>query len=421
MRNLTLSLKLARLSVIGLVCALVTAAPSAITAQALFSPAIKVNDEVITWFELQQRAQLLLVLQAPGDPESEARRTLIEDRLKRIALREAQITVPPEEVQLSIEDMAANVQLTADDFIAALDQNGVDYETLRDFMETNLGWNEYVTARFLARARPTDEEIDRALGQTDRGSVQVRLAEVVIPITAQNAAQVDVVAQQISQMRDYDEFSEAARRYSLAPTAADGGVTDWLPLNNLPPALRPSLLSLAPGSVTDPILLGNAVGLFQLRGIREVSGPTQSYSAIDYALVTLNPATARDSIDTVLHKAGRCDDLYGAVARNPGMSVTRESQTPGQVPRDIAVALQTLDPEETAVLPGAVQLQVAGEDGTLTQSQRVRGVMLCGRTAALNQDASREDVARALTGQRLAAFAQQFLEQRRADSVILDQ
>ena len=70
MRNLTLSLKLARLSVIGLVCALVTAAPSAITAQALFSPAIKVNDEVITWFELQQRAQLLLVLQAPGASSS---------------------------------------------------------------------------------------------------------------------------------------------------------------------------------------------------------------------------------------------------------------------------------------------------------------------------------------------------------------
>ena len=48
-------------------------------------------------------------------------------------------------------------------------------------------------------------------------------------------------------------------------------------------------------------------------------------------------------------------------------------------------------------------------------------LMLCGRTAAVNEDASREQVASALVQQRLAAFAEGLLQQTRADAQIIEQ
>ena len=57
---------------------------------------------------------------------------------------------------------------------------------------------------------------------------------------------------------------------------------------------------------------------------------------------------------------------------------------------------------------------------TRANGQTLVFLMLCGRTAALNEDASREDVANALLQQRLNAFSQSYIEQLRADALIIE-
>jgi peptidyl-prolyl cis-trans isomerase SurA len=46
--------------------------------------------------------------------------------------------------------------------------------------------------------------------------------------------------------------------------------------------------------------------------------------------------------------------------------------------------------------------------------------MLCGRTAQLDEELSREDVAQALRNQRLQSFAESYLAQLRADATIVE-
>ena len=50
------------------------------TAQGQFTPAITVNESVITRFELDQRRQLLELFRTPGDLTTQAREGLIDDR-----------------------------------------------------------------------------------------------------------------------------------------------------------------------------------------------------------------------------------------------------------------------------------------------------------------------------------------------------
>lgn len=383
-------------------------------AQGLFTPAVKINEDVITWFELEQRVQLMRLLRAPGNPEKLAREELIKDRLRRQALRSTDIKIAPEDVTAGIDNFAARTNLSGEEFLNILNENGVSRETMRDFVEIGLAWREYVGARFLAQARPSDDEIDRALARVSGGSggVSVLLSEVILPITDFNLPEVEALAEQIAEIEDFDQFAAAAAQYSASETRLDGGKLDWLELGKLPPALRPVLLALNPGDVTTPLPLQNALALFQMRGIRETGAVAPSYSAIDYAMYYIpggrtepaltQAAQLRRDVDT-------CDDLYGVAQGQPENVLDRRSEAPGAIASDVALELAKMDANESSAV-------LTRNDG-----QTLVFVMLCGRTADFGEETSREDVANALTQQRLESFSESFLAQLRADALIVDQ
>ena len=158
-----------------------------VMAQGLFSPAISVDDDVITRYELEQRARFLEVTGSSSDPLNEAREELILDALRRKALRDVGLVANEEDVTQGMRDLAQRANLSLEQFVAGLKQSGVDVQTLRDYTATSLAWRDYVAGRFLGQARPTEDEIDRAMGQSQVGSVQVLLAEVILPITPETA------------------------------------------------------------------------------------------------------------------------------------------------------------------------------------------------------------------------------------------
>ncbi len=384
---------------------------SAAAAQGLFSPVITVNDQAITRYELEQREQFLRLLRAPGDPAELAREALIEDRLKLQAVNAVGLEVTTDDVDAGVEEFASRTDLSSKEFIAALEQGGVSEETLRDFARANVAWRDLIRARFLARARPTDAEIDRALGSSGNSGVRVLLSEIIIPVTPQTVDQVDDLAQQISQVESFGAFSEAATKYSAAQSRNNGGRMNWVDINTLPAGLRPLILALTPGEVTAPIALQGSIALFQLRAIQETTPPTPRFAAIEYALYYIPGGRTAEALGTaarISEAVDNCDDLYGIAQGQPPERLERLSQKPSEIPRDVAIELAKLDDGEIST--------------TLTRSsgQTLVLLMMCGRTSELNEDASREDIANALVQQRLTAFAQSYLDQLRADAVIIE-
>ena len=117
-------------------------APMAMAQDNPFAPAITVNGRVITNFELKQRIIFFSLLQPNADATAEARKSLIEDRLRQYAAEQMGIEVSPEEVAAGMENFAARVNLSADEFLQALAPRGVSAETFRDFVQTGILWRE---------------------------------------------------------------------------------------------------------------------------------------------------------------------------------------------------------------------------------------------------------------------------------------
>ncbi|QFS82765.1 Chaperone SurA precursor [Roseivivax sp. THAF40] len=404
--NRILTPKIGALALVALTAAM---PPAQAAAQNLFAPAIRVNDAVITNYEIDQRARMLQLLNAPGNPQEAAREALIEDRLRLQAARRAGIDPSPEDLAEAQAEFAGRANLSREEFIQALGQAGVAEETFRDFVRAGLSWRILVQQRFAGRANASESEIDRALsGGADGSNVRVLISEIIMPAPPPQAEAVRARANRIAQSTSEAEFSSFARQFSATASRGNGGRLPWQDLTELPPQLRPILLGLSPGEVSDPLPIPNAIALFQLRGIEETGYTAPDYAAIEYAAYYLpggrtpeNLARAR-VIDS---RTDRCDDLYGIAKGQPESRLQRESLPPSELPTDIAFELSKLDRGEVST--------------ALTRSGNLMVLMLCGRTRAVAEGQDREDLAMGLRNRRLNTLAEGYLAQLRADAYIV--
>ncbi len=412
-----------------MVLAALAALPAA--AQSLFGTAITVNEMVITQYEIDQRARFLTLLRAPGDPVEQAREGLIEDRLRLSETRRAGINPSPEEIQEGLEEFAGRANLTADQFIQAIGQAGVAAETFRDFVAAGLAWRTFVQGRFGPRSQVSDAEVDRALSQSTntRGSVRILLSEIIVPAAGPNEARNRALIQRLSEtLKTTGAFAAAARRYSAAPTRGRGGRLDWLPIGQVPPALRAAVLVLEPGEVTDPINLGPGIGIFQLRDLEETEGDAPDTLALEYVKILIpggDSEQARAEAQKLRDNYDTCDDLYKPAQSLPPEYFERVTQAAGEVPGDIALEMAKLDDNEVS--------------STLTRQNGAFKVylMLCGRTLDILADDEgepeldengdplpvvdeRDQTRQQLFQQRLASYADSYLEELRADAIIVD-
>lgn len=384
----------------------------AVAQSGLFSPVIRVNDRVITQFELNQRIILFELLGAPGNLEDTARNRLIEERLQLDAADRFGVEVREEQVLAGMEEFASRANLTGEQFVEALGQAGVAEETFRDFVRAGVAWRGVVRGRFGPQAQVTEEEIDRALSLgTAVGGVRVLISEIFLPAdTPERRATAERRAEEISQITTIGAFASAARRFSAAPSRARGGRQDWIPIGNLPPQIRGQILTLAPGQVTDPIDVPNAIALFQLRDIEETEAPSEEAVSIEFARYFIPGGRTERALDEardIANAVDTCDDLYGIAAGQPEDRLLRDVLPVEEIAGDIAVELAKLDDNE-------VSTALTTADG-----QALVFLMLCGRTLALSEEADRELVRQNLISQRLEAYASGFLSELRADAVII--
>lgn len=400
--RLTLSLK-----AMAAACAVVLVSLTPAAAQSPFSPAAVVNDRIVSNYEVAQRARFLEVLNAPGDLRERALESLIDERLQQEVGARFGMLAGPDDIETGMEEFAGRANMSTEAFLGALQNEGIAPETFRDFVAAGIAWRNIVRARFGARAQVTEEEIDRALTlSASDGGAQINIAEIVIPITPENSDQVRADIGRLAETLDgsIGAFSEAARAYSASATGRQGGGLGWRPLSAIPPALRALLLPMDVGEVTEPVPLGPAIAIFQLRGLDETGFVAPQVTAVEYAELLIPGGQSPEALaeaEDLRNTVDTCDDLYGV--RPGGFEMV--SLPIGDVPADISLELARLDANE-------VSTNLTRADGT-----QLLFLMLCGRSTDL-PEGGREEVRAALFQQRLESYAQGYLAELRADAII---
>ena len=154
---------------IGCVAALITIgsitkAPAQ-SGATLFDAVVQVNDDVVTNFELIQRARMLELFGATGNRRELALDQLINERIYLQAGRSQNIEPTEEDIFAGMEEFISRGNLNLDEFLSLLAQQGIDQESFRDFIAASVVWREVVRARFVRQVNISDEEVAIALNR----------------------------------------------------------------------------------------------------------------------------------------------------------------------------------------------------------------------------------------------------------------
>ena len=242
-----------------------------------------VNDTVISQYDLRQRIALFIA--TTGAKPTKENMDRIHDQVlkqletERLELLEAQknnITVSGSEVDKAISNITSDNNMSLDQLKGMLEQQGVNFATLRSQIATQIAWSKTVQGMYGDRIDVTPEDVNaelkRVAATADKPHYQV--AEIFQAVD--NPEQDSKIQQDMQNLHDEIQqgapFQAVARQFSQNPTAAEGGDLGWVSDGQLPKELNDVLRSMEPGNVTAPIRGPGGYYILFLRGKQAPQG-----------------------------------------------------------------------------------------------------------------------------------------------------
>ena len=393
----------------SLVCLVVLAVLQGGGAQAQFNPIKIVNERAISQYEYDQRLKFMTLLRQPGDLEAEAMTGLVDDRLRQFAADQNGVVLTPEALTAGLEEFAARANLTAEQFVKAINQGGVDAETYRDFVSSGLLWRDLVRAKFGQQVQITEAAVDRAIANFKPATaITVLTSEIVIAAKGDGRSAALVRARKLSaELKSGGDFAAAARSNSIGPTAGRGGAVDWKRLSEFAPDAAVAVRSLTTGQVSNPVILDDTVVIYLVREQAQEEVATTGQTVVDYAeYIIPNDGTVAATAAKLRAETDSCDDLYTVARGQPADRLRRQTVPQSQLPTDVAGAVAALDAGESSIV--------------LVRGGARVFLMLCSRGPAATDLPSRDEIRLQLTNQQLGTLAEIYLEELRSEAIIID-
>lgn len=382
-----------------------------------FAPVAIVNDQIITGYDVDQRALLNAVTQgSQAQDRGSALDDLIEDALRLQAAKRAGIDPAPEEVRAGFDEISRANRRDPAQMRSGLMSRGITSEALDAQIKAEVAWRQLIVLRYGARARPTDNDINDVVGPetgAQPGETEYLLTEIRVPIQGGDQAAATARANQIiNQLTAGAKFVDVARTVSSGPTAAAGGDLGWVPRSKLSPAAGPVVALMNVDRVSNPFVDGDEVVILGLRGTREAGGGSRTTYTLAQLVVGLRADASQAEADAALARANAVRAELSTCA-----DVTARQSQYLPISGDLGdLAL--------ASMPGPVREAVAGlSAGDITQPVRSNDgfhvIVVCDKkNAGPTGDTRRVQAGNEIRLQRLERYARSLLRELKREAVI---
>lgn len=223
-----------------------------------------VNQEPISSHDVLFRTRLML-LSSQGIPSEEMLRQLEEQTLSILmgeCLR-AQVakkygtTVEEAAFQRHVENIEKKTGLAPGQLLKSLEEQGIPQVTFKRQVLTAMAWARYIERRYGPTIILKDADIDRKRKQwvEDRKKAQYQVAEIVLHVDPLSPRKtVEERAHRVLRLlQEGCPFVQVAEQFSQAQSRKEGGLLGWIPLDRLPPELRPLVAKANPGDIIGPV------------------------------------------------------------------------------------------------------------------------------------------------------------------------
>jgi peptidyl-prolyl cis-trans isomerase SurA len=271
-----------------------------------------VNTELVTNNELQARLARIredatrnnATLPAPAELRKQVLDVLIDERVQVTNARDSGLKVDEGELDRAVANVAVQNQLTQEQLLARLKQQGIPYSTFRNNVRDQLLIERVREREVGQRIKISAEEVDAFLDKRRSAAgngVQLNIAQVLVTVP-ENAAEAEVAVRRsraeaaLARIKAGESFEAVAREVSEDGNRAQGGVIGLRPADRLPDVFVEVVRALKPGDVS-PTLLRSGAGFHVIKLLerREAGGLAITQTHARHILLRVSPQLSQEA------------------------------------------------------------------------------------------------------------------------------
>jgi peptidyl-prolyl cis-trans isomerase SurA len=388
--------------------------------------AVRVNGEIITGTDIDQRLSLILSANNQSiSPEEKERlrlqvlRNLIDETLEIQEAKAQKIDIDPAEINQTYARVAAqNFGQNTQAMDAYLARVGSSPASLKRQIQGELAWQRLLRRNVQPYVNVSEEEVKELLERmkASRGTSEYRIGEIYLSANSQNKAAVFENAKKIvEQLGKGGSFVAYARQFSEASTAAVGGDLGWVRLAQLPPELATVARDMDRGQLVGPVEVSGGFSILYLIDKRQVLMADPRDAVLSLKQISLsfpdgtNDAQAQQKAAAFAQGVKQmkgCGDVDAAAQAMGAHVVSNDNVRIRDLPAPLQQLMLSLQIGQTTPPFGSAK------DG-------VSVLMLCGRDEAqINDGPSFDDLMSQMEDDRVNKRAQRYLRDLRRDAVI---
>lgn len=190
-------------------------------------------------------------------------RLIIEELQLQLADR-AGVKISDAELNSSFSRLAANNEMTLEEFISFIESNGDSYEEVRETMRKEMRIQRIQRGRVNSNIEITEKEFEAFLATDESlGELEPELQVRQILVKNENIAN-----RIIGLINEGSSFSELAKEYSISSNASNGGLMDWRKAIDMPELFENALKDKSIGHISEPLESGSGFHILKLEDKR---------------------------------------------------------------------------------------------------------------------------------------------------------
>jgi len=268
-----------------------------------------VNDEALTQFDLNEQKRIVTqqmkaqnVPPPPNDVlEKQLLERLITDRALLQLAKETGVRVDDVQVERTLQRVAQDNKLSADEFRKAVEREGITFAKYREDMRKEIAVQRLRDREVDSKIVVSDAEVDNflaTLAAQTGGETEYQLAHVLVIVPEQaSPEQIDAkrrrAEEALKQINGGADFGQVAAGFSDAPDALKGGDMGWRAPARLPSVFAEPVRGMKRGEVSGLLRSASGFHIVKLLDVRSRNQPTVvEQTRARHVLIKVNEITS---------------------------------------------------------------------------------------------------------------------------------
>ena len=255
---------------------------------------MKVNDQIITTYDLEKEINYLLALNprlkeiSENDLSRLAKRSMIKEIIRKSEiLKYKQLDLKNTQINNVLENIIQNLNFSDlsqfENYLVGFD---ISIDDIKEKIEIENEWKNLIYAKYSKNIKIDKKKLINKIEKTSKEefSLEYNLSEIVFS-NKQNVS-INEFSKKIVESIKINGFENTANLYSIADSSKAGGKIGWVKKNNLSLEINRELEDLKINSHSNPIKIGNNYLILKINDMKEVAIKFDKQKELDRMIVS---------------------------------------------------------------------------------------------------------------------------------------